>query len=630
VSRILGILSLNGKPVSRVVLAGMMHPLVHRDADGSNQWAEGDIGLGHQRLCSTPQSTQETFPLRFDRGQMIVADARLDNRSELMSALEIDEAVAGSTGDGELICRAYMRWGIECPERLLGDFSFAIWDLSRRTLFCARDRFGVKPFYFHHGDRNAFAFASELKSVLATALFPLRLNEKRVAQYLRSDLQDQHATFYQDVWRLPPAHSLTVTAESIQCRRYWALDPCRELESRTDEDFEAEFRDRFLQSVHVRTASCGPIGAMLSGGLDSSSIVCAASREPRRNGGGDLHSFSALFDDVPESDERDFVFAVLAGRRIQAHFLKGDALSPLAASSGDFKTMEEPLYAPNMFLHRKIFEAAHALGIRVVLDGIDGDVVVSHGLPRLRELAFDHQWLQLAQEVKVSSERLQCSTWNLVRHQLLSAIAPAPFKTALRYLREVRGRDQFTSRILRKGFADRIYGAETRATKSAEPARVPKNSRQAHFADLTSGVIPLALEMADRTAAACGVEPRYPFFDSLLAEYCLALPSDQKLRDGWTRSILRRALRDILPSEVCWREAKSSLSPNFARALVKFDRKSIDKMMENKSSPVWDYANITTIRGAYSRLLRGTSDVDALQVWKAVSFGIWLERCLLM
>jgi asparagine synthase (glutamine-hydrolysing) len=630
VSRILGILSLNGKPVSHLALAGMMAPLVHRVADGSSQWAQETIGLGHQRLSSTTQSARETLPLKVEPGHVIVADARLDNRSDLIGALGIEPALAKDQGDGELICRAYIQWGTECPERLLGDFSFAIWDSNRRRLFCARDRFGVKPFYFHHGDRSAFAFGSELKSVLAAKLFPLRLNEKRVAQYLRSDLQDQEATFYQGVWRLPPAHSLTVSAEGIQCSRYWALDPFRELEPRADEDFEREFRERFLESVRVRVTSSGTMGAMLSGGLDSSSIVCAASRSLRRNDGGDLHSFSAIFDDVPESDEREFVLAVLAGRGIQAHFFRGDTMGPLTAQSGDFQTMEEPLYAPNLFLHRKIFEVAHSLGVRVVLDGFDGDIVVSHGLAHLRELAIAHRWLRLTQEVKASSERLQCSAWSLVRHQLLSSIAPAPFKAVWRHLKGADARDQFDPGILKRSFANRICGSGTRATKSSQPLRVPQDSRQAHFVDLSSGLIPLALEMADRAAAACGVEPRYPFFDSRLAEYCLALPSDQKLRDGWTRSILRRALKDLLPSEIYLRGSKTSLSPNFVRALLTFDRKFVDTILENDGSPVWEYANIATIRGAYKRLLRRGSDVDALQVWKAVTFGIWLERFLLM
>jgi asparagine synthase (glutamine-hydrolysing) len=626
VSGISGIFSLCRMPVRHVALANMMQCLAHRGSHGSSHWTEGGIGLCGQRLCATPQSIHETVLFKTNRGHVIVADARLDNRDELTKSLEIETTAGGKPGDAEIICRAYLKWDTECPVRLLGDFSFAIWDAANEKLFCARDRFGVKPFYFYHNAQNAFVFASEIKALLATNLVPLRLNEQRVAQYLRSDLRDQQITFYQDVQRLEPAHCLTVSAGRIQCRRYWSLDSVRELERRSDEDFEAGFRDRFWESVRVRTASGGPVGAMLSGGLDSSSVTCIANRVLHERGLADLHTFSAVFDDVPESDERNYIFAVLAREPVSAHFLRGDALSPLMNASGDFYCHDEPFYIPNLFIHQEIFEMARTLGVRVILDGFDGDVVISHGVAFLREMAGQHRWLQFTRELKALAARLQCSPWNLVRQELLSRVVPTPVKTAIRYARGVRGDDPSTSRILNQDFARRIHGRRIEGMQRFESTAMPTNSREAHFAGLTSGAIPLALEAVDRAAAACGVEPRYPFFDSRLVEYCLALPGDQKLRSGWTRSVLRRSLKDILPAQVCWRGTKSDLSPNFARALITFDRKFIDRLLANRGAPVWDYANITTIRAAYQRMFRRNSHVDSLQVWKAVTLGQWLER----
>jgi asparagine synthase (glutamine-hydrolysing) len=152
-----------------------------------------------------------------------------------------------------------------------------------------------------------------------------------------------------------------------------------------------------------------------------------------------------------------------------------------------------------------------------------------------------------------------------------------------------------------------------------------RTAQESHVADLEHGAIPLALEVADRASAAYGVEPRYPFFDSDFVEYCVGLPADQKLRDGWTRSILRRAMSPVLPTEVCWREFKSDLSLNFARSLSTYGRGTIERILEKNGSPIWEYADIDWIRGSYRRLQRQSNSLDALQVWKATTLGVWLE-----
>jgi asparagine synthase (glutamine-hydrolysing) len=141
-----------------------------------------------------------------------------------------------------------------------------------------------------------------------------------------------------------------------------------------------------------------------------------------------------------------------------------------------------------------------------------------------------------------------------------------------------------------------------------------------------SGLIPFALEVADRAAARSSVEPRYPFFDRRLVEFCLALPPEQKLKKGWTRVVMRRALRGTLPREVCWRGTKSDLSPNFTRALLKFDRRVLDQKINDTSARVWRYADMKFVRGAYQRYLGASSNNDALVVWKMVTLALWLEH----
>ncbi len=186
--------------------------------------------------------------------------------------------------DAELILRAYKRWGERSPEHLLGDFAFAIRDAHRDVLFCARDHFGVKPFYYHHAPGRLFCFASEIKGLLALAEVPRRLNETRVADYLVPLLEDKVITFYEEIVRLPPAHRMTVSRDGVRIEEYWALDPTREIRMKSGEEYAEAFREIFTEAVHCRLRSAFPVGSMLSGGLDSSSIVCVARKLIAKNG----------------------------------------------------------------------------------------------------------------------------------------------------------------------------------------------------------------------------------------------------------------------------------------------------------------------------------------------------------
>src|SRR5207245_10257224 len=174
--------------------------------------------------------------------------------------------------DAALILAAYERWGERCPEHLLGDFALAIWDARRATLFCARDHFGVKPFYYHHAPGRLFCFASEIKGLVALAEVPRRLNETRVADYLVPLLEDKEITFYEEIVRLPPAHRMAVTREGVRMEQYWALDPEREIRMKSDGEYAEAFREIFTEAVRWRLRSAIPVESMSSGVLDSSSI----------------------------------------------------------------------------------------------------------------------------------------------------------------------------------------------------------------------------------------------------------------------------------------------------------------------------------------------------------------------
>jgi asparagine synthase (glutamine-hydrolysing) len=254
-SGIFGLFNQDGAPVRGDELARMASLLERRGPDRTGTWHEGAIGLGHTLLATTPELVFERQPLRHaESGCVISADVRLDNRPELLASLGIAAERGPSVGDAEIILTAYLAWGESCVERLLGDFAFAIWDPRRRALFCARDHFGMRPLYYHHTPGRFFAFASEPRAILVLPQTPYRINEGRIADFLVSQLEgiDKTSTFFEEVYRLPPAHVLTVTPGGVKQRRYWTLEPGPELRLPTDEAYAEAFLDVFTESVRCR------------------------------------------------------------------------------------------------------------------------------------------------------------------------------------------------------------------------------------------------------------------------------------------------------------------------------------------------------------------------------------------
>jgi asparagine synthase (glutamine-hydrolysing) len=608
-----------GDPVA-ADLERMTAALAHRGPDGSGAWSQDAVGLGHRMLWTTPESRTEPLPLSAREGALaITADARLDNRAELRVALGLDDR---EVGDAALILRAYERWGEQCPERLLGDFAFVIWDGRRRALFCVRDHFGVKPFYYHRAPR-LFAFASEIKALLRLPEVPRRLNETRVADYLAPIVEDREITFYDGILRLPPAHTLRVSPEGAEVRCYWTLDSSREVRLGSDEEYAEAFRELFVDAVRCRMRTAGPVGSMLSGGLDSSSIVCVARALAAAGDGGPLHTFSAIFPDVPSCDERPFIDAVLAGNGVVPHAVRGDLVSPLADLERVLRHEDEAFFAPNLFIHWALYAAAEQQGVRVVLDGFDGDTTLWPSLTYLSELARAHRWRALVSEARGLSKSLNRPAWRF----LLAGVRPLAPEPARRAWRSLRRRPAFTlTPTIRPEFARRI-GLEARAATLLADRRVARTSRHEHWIRITAGLFPTVLEEVDRAAAAFSLEPRYPFFDRRLLEFCLALPAEQKLFRGWTRIVMRRAMGDLLPTEVRWR-GKANLSEVLTRGLRVFEQDRLGNLVRNPGV-LEEYVTIASLRDAYQRYTCGGVQEPNLAVWRASVLALWLRSASL-
>ena len=660
-SAICGLLHLDGRPPSDAIKA-MSAALAHRGADGSGIWSDDQMALAHRMLHTTCESTREVQPVVLPARQLVlVADARIDNRAELIRALRIRQGEHLS--DSEIILAAYARWGEECVSQLLGDFAFALWDGSARSLFCARDPMGVKPFYYFSSPR-LFAFASEIKALLTIPGIDPVIDEEQVALFLDWHHEDRSATIYRGLSRLPAAHTLRVTSRGTSLTRYWDARNAGDVRFASDNEYIEAFRTHFASAVQARMRSAHPIGATLSGGLDSSAIVCM-SRKLRGPADAPLHTFSIIFPDLPERelraiDERNFVDAVVRPGGVEPHFVRGDLLSPMRDASRLLWHLDEPYSTPNLYLHCGMFEAAQATGVRVLLDGFDGDSVVSHGFGRLAGLTRTREWEALDDEIRafsanhgkapalalnqfvlpqlaVLARRGRAMSWLRMARELARRFGLSRREIAFRFgvLPLVPASLRRVSRMLKRGLAeDRgilrpdLARIVQRHHRPAERERWRALSeREEHVKGLSHPLFQLTLEIADKAATAFGVEPRYPFFDRRLIEFCVGLPELQKFDGGWPRLLFRRAMQGILPPEIQWRASKANLGPNFHRRFCAIDLANRQAFDNAALAPYVQVDNLSELLRRY----RGGSERDrttahATLLFRAGILEMWLDR----
>jgi len=615
-SGIAGIIAFDN-PASTSGIDSMLDAMKHRGPNHVGIWQGDMAALGCRHLPTTPESSHQRLPF-VDGDLAITADARLDNRAELIAQLSLPTG----TPDSALILEAYRQWGRDCAAKLLGDFAFAIWDAGQRSLFCARDHFGVRPFYYCHTS-TVFAFASEIGALLSIPEVPRRVDDTHLLEYLAFYSENFESTFYRDIRRLPPAHTLTVDNGDLSTRRYWSLDPDPTLRLKSDQEYGDAFRTIFQEAVQCRLRTCGMMGSTLSGGLDSSSIVCTA-RNVLQNHGESLHTFSVIFDDVPASDERSYMQAVIDTGGLDPHFVRGDLAGPLDDIDDILRRTGGPFLGSNLFLHRLMYRAAAESGVGVLLDGLDGDTTLSHGVSGLTELAARGRWLTLVHEVRGFSRHFNASPVRVIRNVALLPFIPPAVRRAWG---SARGRASAPSLFIPIS-ADfrRRSDFEGRAMEIApDYPHIARTEKEAHLASLSRGILPRMLELTDVASAAFSIETRYPFYDKRLIEFCLSVPPHQKIRRGWSRWIMRQGMEGTLPPAIQWREGKADLAHNFTHTLRTRDMDRLDDMLDRSEDRLADYVDMDQLRVVRARFLSGNSGRDAQSIMQVAILGKWLK-----
>jgi len=619
-SGIAGVAPAEGERTASAVLARMMAATAHRAVHGASEVQRPGVALGCQLLDASGDGPAMSG-MAEDADLVVSADCRLDNRDELLAALEAPSHLS----DAGLILAAYRRWELEAPARLLGDFAFALWDGSRRRLLCVRDHFGIKPLYYHAGAR-AFAFSSEPGGVLASGWPSRALNEDSIAAFLAGQPPRPHETLYREVARLPPAHMAVVEQGRTALRAYWRLLPI----DIGEEDVVEGVRLRLEQAVKARMRGSPRVGAKLSGGLDSSSVACLAAGLRNRSGAAALPTFSMVFDETPEQNERPQIEAVLAAIDAIPHFLPSNGVAHLAELPSLLEHQAGPFLAPNLAASRRLYAAARAAGVDVLLDGHGGDEAISFGSGRLAELAAEGRWFALRRELSLLArhERWPARSvfWGLFAAYMPGAGLMRRLRRLERRLRTTRRREDDPLRFLSPPLARRA--AALQRENRSPPPRSGKVEQAQHLATLTGPLQAYALEILDRAAARAGVEARYPFWDKRLVEFCCSAPAEDKLKDGRTRALLRRSMVGVLPEAIRTRPDKFNFMPHFLAGLAVKPAASAHEVFPDGEQELEAFLSLRELRSAYDALLQapaGRPPLEAQALWRCVAFARWRQ-----
>jgi asparagine synthase (glutamine-hydrolysing) len=512
----------------------MTDEIAHRGPDGAGMFVLPPVVLGNRRLSILDLSTAADQPMGTVDGDMwLTYNGEIYNYKELAQDLRTRGHRFRSSGDTDVLLHAYLEWGHDCLPRLNGMFAFAVWDRARQELFCARDRLGVKPLYYTVvGGR--FRFASEIKALLVDPEVPRRPNDDRVLDFLARGYADHtEETMFDGIYQLPPGSCMRVSPTRGLARpnRWYQLQPAE----RDGRPVSEVVRELLTDSVSLRLRSDVPIGTLLSGGLDSSSVTALATRLRRAEGSDPPASFTARTRD-PQIDESRYVKAMLEVTGSRNHGILPDEHRLLEELDRLLWHMDEPFDAASLYSHWKLMELTRNTGITVILDGSGGDEAF-HGY---HHFLYPSVYFTLTREGHVL-EAVRELAWRRRRNGVsLRRSASEALRLALPHRVRAFRRPPWISPRL-----------------PIPPRPLPPRTLRGHqLFGLTVSPLPMHNHADDRSSMSFSLEMRNPFLDYRIVEFGLSLQSRDLLHKGLSKWVLREAMRGMLPAEIVDRPDK--------------------------------------------------------------------------
>ena len=588
-SGIFGIIGVNQRSIEPEWIAQMATHLRHRAPDGMNTWVENSIGMGQGLMIITPESRFESQPL-FYGDWVIVADARIDNRADLLKKFNLPASIWKQTPDSVLIAKAFEKWGRECPIHLIGDFVFVIWDKNKQELFAATDHAGVRPLVYVQTP-HYFVFSTEEQALLKLDFVPVRLNEQKMKHFLLNywiENGREDTTFIEGVRTIMPATTLQWSQKTnvLIKKEYWVAQHTNPIHFSNKSDYLEQFKGLVEQAIYDRIRTDYNVGISLSGGLDSSTIACiAAPKLASQN--RLLYSASSVLADNhtgQEQDERFYIDEVLKKHsNIVPNWVTSEGIQLYSDLQDEVEKLCSPPN-PYYFLDKSIQVALKVSGnTRVNLSGYVGDGTVSfNATDAIYHLAKCGRPLAAVKQAHLRATNYQVAMWKVIGHDLLLPFLPLAvqrivkpnkytFTAASNALNELAvNRSMFTAREQKQ-----------LARQLANQYNPLKNFYDYIWTNHNGWFVGGTTNIGD---AYFGQQEVYPFADRRIIEYLYSIPIEIIQYDGISRGILRRAMEGILPPTVQWRHNKGAYSPDYQTLLMNQKKRLLEELEQTRNN----------------------------------------------
>lgn len=543
----------SNQPIDKSRFEEMIDMIAYRGPNDRGVFYDEKLAFGHRRLAIIDLSTDGHQPFFYQERYVLVFNGEIYNYIELREILKNKEYQFKTETDTEVLIAAYDCFGEKCVQYFNGMWSFAIYDRKESVVFCSRDRFGVKPFYYYF-QNGAFIFGSEIKQIIHMVDRQFSVNRPRLLEYLIRGIHDHtDETMVSDVMQLRGGHNLTLNLNKLEMNvsRYYNLKKTAKSSNNFD-DAKVTFYNRFRDSVKLRLRADVPVGYCLSGGLDSSSIVCMADKIIKENS-IDIkqESVSSCFDDK-RYDEQEYIDEVLNKTNVKGNKVFPDGESVLKVLDTMLWHMDEPFSSTSMYAQWNVFKAAKECNLTVMLDGQGADeqlagytgfysVVMADCLRRFQFGRFVHELKSYKAKRAINEKYVK--SYKIIIEALISAYLPRKVqqfgKIHMFYLKQ--GLPFEPDDIKKTLYGIRLY---------------PANDYKQYILDNLDCNLAMLLHYEDRNSMAHSIESRVPFLDYQLAEVMFGMPIDYKLRDGITKYIMRESLSEVLPEKIKNRYSK--------------------------------------------------------------------------
>ncbi|MDD5062741.1 MAG: asparagine synthase (glutamine-hydrolyzing) [Candidatus Marinimicrobia bacterium] len=587
---------------------------VKRRTQHINQAQPANLGFGYRRLSIIDLTSAGHQPMSSADGSLwIVYNGEIFNYLELREELTKLGYSFRSNSDTEVILAAYEEWGTECLNQFNGMWSFALWDNRKKRLFCARDRFGIKPFAYYFDDKR-FIFGSEIKQILINPV-DRTLNMPMIyrGMKLNSFLCYGDETYFENIKVLPHGHFIIIENGQMQRRKYYDLDPATFETSRISfAEASEQYRELFIDAVRLRMRSDVEVGSCLSGGLDSSAVVCTAVKNTTQR----FKTFTAYYTDEERYDERYWAEIVGKHANCEMYYVSPDPAEILA----DFDRMtwfnDYPIVGSSFISQHYLMRLARQTGVPVLLDGQGSDEILAgynHAFYRYyADLLSKLRWLKFAKEFPT-----------YLKHNQKGTIGAKFAKTLLAWIfKESTLYDQEAKRLFESPFTEKIE--DSQLFRQIVDLPVSRLSNFLYNLLMTTSIQTL-LHFEDRNSMAHSIETRVPFLDYRLVEFVFRLPSEYKVSGYSGKLIHRHALREIVPAEILNRKDKVNFTAPGEKYWLRRDWQSgLSEVFQSaplNHRPIYNQKKLTSI---YNRFLAGDEKLSTL-IWRIYGLEKWLR-----